>query len=89
MANTRKIEIFSAGCPCCADAVKTVEEIACPSCEIEVLDMHEASAAKKAAEYGVKSVPAVAVDGKLAGCCVNRGIDENALRAAGIGVPVK
>lgn len=88
MNNKRKIEIFSAGCPCCQTAIKTIKEIACPSCEIEVLDMHEQSAAKKAGEYGVKSVPAIAVDGKLASCCAGRGVDEDALRAAGVGVPL-
>lgn len=86
MNNKRKVEIFSAGCSCCSEAVEMVKEIACPSCDIEVLDMRQEETAKKAEEYGVKSVPAVAVDGKLAGCCAHRGVDENALRAAGVGV---
>ena len=88
MNNKRKIEIFSAGCSCCNEAVELIEEIACPSCEIEVLDMREASGAKKAEQYGVKSVPAVTVDGKLASCCAGRDVDKAALRAAGVGVPV-
>lgn len=86
MNNKRKIEIFSAGCSCCNKSVELVEEIACPSCEIEVLDMRQEDAAKKAEEYGVKSVPAIAVNGKLASCCAGRGVDEDALRAAGVGV---
>ena len=32
---------------------------------------------------GVRSVPAVAIDGRLADCCAGRGIDEASLRAAG------
>jgi hypothetical protein len=28
---TRKIEVFSAGCPLCEDAVKLVNSLACPS----------------------------------------------------------
>ena len=37
---------------------------------------------------GVRSVPAVAIDGKLADCCTHRGIDMEALRAAGLGTPL-
>lgn len=41
--------------------------------------------ATKAKGYGVENVPAVVVDGKLAECCADRGPQEHALRAAGIG----
>ena len=87
MAPKRKIEVFSAGCPACTDAIKLVRLVACPSCEVEVLDMHRSEVAAKAKEYGVRSVPAVAIDGKLAGCCERRGVDEATLRDAGLGVP--
>ncbi|MGE0116313.1 MAG: hypothetical protein AB7T07_15690, partial [Steroidobacteraceae bacterium] len=60
---------------------------ACPSCEVLILDMHEPVNAKKAGQYGIRSVPAVVVDGKLADCCAGRGPDEKQLRAAGIGDP--
>lgn len=86
MSSKRKIEIFSAGCPACVEAIQTVNEIACPSCEVEVLDMHQPEVAARAKEQGVRSVPAVVVDGKLADCCAGRGIDEAALRATGVGV---
>ena len=43
---------------------------------------------EKAKELGVQSVPAVAIDGKLAGCCDRRGIDEKALQDAGLGKPL-
>lgn len=88
MATTRKIEVFSAGCPVCEDTVALINRIACPSCEVEILDMHDPGVAKKAQQYGVKSVPAVAVNGKLADCCTGRGPDENQLRAAGVGTPL-
>ncbi len=39
MSRTRKIEIFSAGCPLCSEAEKTVRELACPSCDVTVLNM--------------------------------------------------
>lgn len=87
MSDERKIEVFSAGCPACEEAVRAVKKIACPSCEVEVLDMHRPEVAARAAQYGVRGVPAVVVDGKLAGCCDGRGVDEAALRAAGIGAP--
>ncbi len=88
MANQRRIEIFSAGCPVCEDLVARVNEMACPSCNVTVLDMKDSGATARAKELGIRSVPAVAIDGKLADCCASRGPDEAALRAAGLGQPV-
>jgi hypothetical protein len=84
----RKIEIFSAGCPACQEAVDLVNRIACPSCDVQVLDMRDPTVAQKAKSYGVRAVPAVAVDGNLAECCKGARIEESALRAAGVGVGV-
>ncbi|HKS26509.1 MAG TPA: hypothetical protein VJS44_01755 [Pyrinomonadaceae bacterium] len=88
MNEKRKIEIFSAGCPACEEVVRTVERIACPSCEVEVLDMNQPDVAARAKQLGLRSAPAVAVEGKLADCCAGRGVDEATLRAAGVGVPL-
>jgi glutaredoxin 3 len=88
MSARRKIEIFSAGCAPCDETVELVRRIACPSCEVEVLDMHDTKVAARANKYGVRVVPAVALDGRLAGCCAGSGPDEASLRAAGIGVPL-
>jgi glutaredoxin 3 len=88
MSDKRKIEIFSAGCAACDETVETVKTIACPSCEIEVLDMHREDVAAKAKEYGIKSVPAVVIDGKLADCCAARGVYAEILKANGLGVPL-
>jgi hypothetical protein len=44
--------------------------------------MNKSEVASKAGRYGVRSVPAVVIDGKLAGCCVGRGPDEQVLRSA-------
>ncbi len=88
MNKRRKIEIFSAGCSCCNEAVEMVKDIACPSCDVEVLDMQQESVAKKAKEYEIASIPAVVIDGQLASCCANRGVDEAKLGAAGLGVPL-
>lgn len=88
MSAKRQIEIFSAGCPVCKDTIDLVNRLACASCEISVLDMNDSKAAARAAELGIRSVPAVAINGKLADCCAGRGVDENVLRAAGIGQPL-
>jgi len=88
MATTRKIEVFSAGCPVCEDTIALINRIACPSCEVEILDMHKSEVSRKARRYGIRSVPAVVVDGKLADCCAGRGPDEKQLRAAGLGQPL-
>jgi glutaredoxin len=85
MAAKRKIEVFSAGCPACEETVQLVNRIACPSCEVSVLDMKDADVARRARSLGVRSVPAVLIDGKLADCCAGRGPQEAALRSAGIG----
>lgn len=85
MTNLRTIEIFSAGCPVCRETIDLVNRIACPSCEISVLDMNRPDVAARAKDLGVRSVPAVAVDGKLADCCAGRGVDETTLRGAGVG----
>ena len=84
----RKIEVFSAGCPLCRDTVKLVNSLSCPSCDVTVVDMQDIKGATRALELGVKSVPAVAINGKLAGCCTDRGPDEATLRAAGLGQPI-
>jgi len=87
MNGTRKVEVFSAGCPACDETVALVKQVACPSCDVSVLDMHDPAVAQRARGLGVRSVPAVVIDGKLAGCCQGRGPDEGALRAAGLGQP--
>lgn len=88
MSTRRKIEVFSAGCPACEEAVKLVNRIACPSCEVSVLDMKDPNVSNRARGLGIRSAPAVVIDGKLADCCAGRGPDEATLRAAGLGQPV-
>lgn len=50
--------------------------------EVVVHDMNKAEIATKAKKHGIRSVPAVVIDGKLASCCTGRGPDEEILRAA-------
>lgn len=85
----RTVEIFTAGCPVCDDTVKLVNSIACPSCEVTVYDLNKGCETNvcrdKAKSYGVKRLPAVAVDGKLLECCNIAELSEEALTAAGVG----
>jgi hypothetical protein len=53
-----------------------------------IVDPNQASDLKRAKALGVRSVPAVAIDGKLAECCTGRGINVQVLRAAGLGTPL-
>lgn len=85
MKNRRLIEIFSAGCTVCEETIRMVEGIACSSCEVSVLDMKDPEVATRAKGFGISTVPAVVIDGKLVECCAGRSPDEASLRAAGIG----
>jgi glutaredoxin len=81
MAGKKKVEIFSAGCSVCKDTIEMVKRLA-GSHEVVIHDMTKSEVASRAKQYGVRSVPAVVVDGKLASCCAGRGPDEHVLRAA-------
>ncbi len=85
---TRLIEIFSAGCSVCENLVQQVRDAACPSCDVQVLDMKAPDIQQRAADLGIKSIPAVVIDGKLADCCTSRGVELDVLRSAGLGQPI-
>ena len=85
MTQTRTVEIFSAGCGLCQETVSAVQAIACESCEVNVLDIGDDTVAERAKTLGIRSLPAVVIDGKLADCCAGRGPDMAMLRAAGLG----
>lgn len=85
----RRVEVFTAGCPVCEDAVKKFQSASCPDCEVVIYDLNRGCAAQecrdKAKKYGVKRLPAVVVDGKLLNCCEQDGIELKELEAAGVG----
>ncbi len=87
MSAKRKVEIFSAGCQPCADAVKLVHSLAGDADEVFILDMHDPDIAVLAKEYKIERLPAVFVNGRPADCCagVGDGVSEQALKNAGIG----
>ena len=76
------IEVFSAGCATCNDTIEMVKKLAGSQHEVHVRDMRHTETATRAKQLGIRSVPAVVVDGKLAGCCAGRGPDEHVLREA-------
>jgi glutaredoxin len=77
-----KIEVFSAGCKTCKDTIETVKKLAGSEHEVVVHDMHQQDIASRATQHGVRSVPAVLINGKLAGCCPGRGVEQQVLREA-------
>jgi glutaredoxin 3 len=84
MATKPKIEVFSAGCPLCHQVIDVVMREAGSSSEVIVRNMTDARAFARATALGVRSVPAVAIDGVLA--CGGKGIDLiQILRDAGLG----
>ena len=82
MAQRKKIEVFSAGCHTCREAVETVRRIAGADHDVEVLDMHQDHVAARAKNLGIQSVRSVVVDGRLAACRIGRGVEEAVLRLA-------
>ncbi len=82
----RKFEVYSAGCACCEQTITEIKQAACPSCEVTVHDMRQPEVAERAKSLGIRSVPAVVIDGKLADCCSGRGANLATLQAAGLGV---
>ena len=85
MAAKRSIEIFSAGCGVCDEVVAQVKQAACDSCDVSVHSMSDAAVAARARGLGIRSLPAVVIDGNLAGCCAERGVDLAVLRSLGLG----
>ena len=81
------IEVFSAGCPLCKDAIDLVERLSGNPDQVIVHDMNTPAVVSEAHRLGIRSVPAVVIDGRIAECCEG-GVDEAGLRAA-LGLPLE
>lgn len=85
----RKIEVFTAGCAVCQPTVDLVKSMACSTCEVIVYDLSNPCETKvcqeKVKTYGIKRLPAIAVNGKLLTCCENKEISAHELANAGVG----
>ena len=47
----------------CTETIEMVQRAACPSCEVTVLDMRDPAVERRAKDLGIRSVPAVVIDG--------------------------
>ena len=83
----RKVDVFTNGSCCSEKLITAIRAAACPYCEISVLDVTAADIAEQANQLGVRSVPAVAINGELVCCPCECGPDLTKLRAAGLGMP--
>ena len=73
--------MFSAGCALCHEVIDVVRrEAGSSSSEVIVRDMTDARILARAEKFGIRSVPAVVIDGKLASCCTGRGVDLEVLK---------
>jgi MerR family mercuric resistance operon transcriptional regulator len=83
---TRKVEVFTAGCPICEPAVELVRRIAGSDDDVTIYDVNsDPQAAARARAANVTRLPTVLVDGRPAGCCQFGPVTEADLRAAGVG----
>jgi len=64
------IEVFTAGCHLCKETMEIVQKAKCGECtvtEYNILQKCESEIClKKAKEYGIKAVPTIVVDRKIA-----------------------
>lgn len=92
MASKRKVEVFTAGCSVCEDTVKMVKDLACNSCDVIVYNLNNpcdsGECMNKVKTYGIKRIPAVVVDGKIANCCVTSSPTIEGLKSAGVGISI-
>ena len=81
-AGRHTIEIYSAGCATCKETIERVKRIAGSDHDVMVHEMLHGDTAAQAKKIGIRSLPAVLVNGKLASCCAGRGSDEHVIREA-------
>ena len=81
MNGKKNVELFSAGCTICLKALEMIRRVA-PRATVTVRDMGDPETARRAESLGVRSVPAVAIDGALADCCSGRGVREELVASA-------
>jgi glutaredoxin 3 len=80
MDSKRKVEVFSAGCALCEEVIDLVRREAGSSSQVIVNKMTDARILARAEKFGIRSIPAVVIDGKLASCCTGRGVDLEVLK---------
>lgn len=65
--NKRTIEVFSAGCPVCRETLNLVK-VSVTDCGCEVIERlcEGETCCAPAVNYGVKALPTIVIDGKIA-----------------------
>lgn len=81
----RSVEIFGAGCGVCHSTITRLRDEIDPSHDLVVHDLSgDPDVLARAEAYGVRTVPAVVVDGALLACCRNTGPTAEELASAGV-----
>jgi glutaredoxin len=62
----KRIEIFTADCPICKEAIEMIKREACSECEIIEQRCIGNECCESAKGYGIKAVPTIVVNGKVA-----------------------
>ena len=92
MLNKRKMEVFTAGCIVCKPLVEMVQAMACAECEVKIYNLSNPCETKECLEkvktYGITSLPAIAVNGRLLHYFKNKSISAEELLHAGFGEAV-
>jgi glutaredoxin len=79
---THSIEVFSAGCPLCEEAIQLVRRIAGPAGDLTIHDLRtDPTAQERARQLGIHRVPAVVINGRLAQCCRSGPVDPVVIRS--------
>ena len=78
----RTIEVFSAGCAMCTETIDLAKTLAGSTHDVHVREMQSPEVVVHAKALGIRSLPAVLIDGRVAGCCAGRGPYEQILREA-------
>ena len=61
----KRIEVFTADCPLCKDALGLMKKEACSECEVIERRCSGDECCESAKNYRIKAVPTIVVDGKI------------------------
>lgn len=60
-----QVEVFSTGCPFCVEVIVLLRRFASDRCELVVRNVKEKDTAALARKLGLRSFPAVVIDGEV------------------------
>ncbi len=68
-SKSKEIEVFTAGCYICSETLEIIKEAKCEECTVTERNINEAcecGCIEKAKEYGIRTIPTIVIDGKIA-----------------------